>query len=290
MKAKGIFTHLSKFSAGNVKGISLIEVIVSMGILAIVTGPFLGTIILSTRNNTYSEQVLKGSEIAQSVMEEIKSRPDFLEDEAVDEEDAVTDQFKVYPLDSEYEVMYKITKNQRHLPSSSTLYDFEEISGPSFDLEFYVDSGFVYLKDVAYSLNEGLAAKAYYLDLTQTGGVYTYNFYDDTNSVSKTGMLYDISGTRPVRIRITYLNEWEKSFNLNLSVDEIEDRKVFVYLIDDEKDLFKINNTGTRPFYQFDEISTGQVGYYNVLFNIELIVKYRGEELNRIISYVKKNR
>lgn len=39
MKAKGIFTHLSKLSA-NKKGLTLIEVIVSIGILAIVTGPF----------------------------------------------------------------------------------------------------------------------------------------------------------------------------------------------------------------------------------------------------------
>lgn len=111
MKAKGIFTHLSKLSA-NKKGLTLIEVIVSIGILAIVTGPFLGTIILSTRNNAYSEQVLKASELSQTVMEEIKSKPDFLDIEAVSEADAKTTDYKEYLMEDDYRVMYKIIKKK----------------------------------------------------------------------------------------------------------------------------------------------------------------------------------
>ncbi len=291
MKAKSVFTHLSKFTAGNKKGISLIEVIVSMGILAIVTGPFLGTIILSTRNNSYSEQILKASELAQTVMEEIKSRPVFLEAEALNEADAITADYKVYPLESEYEVMYRIVKNQGDLPSSSTLYDFEDIRDPSSaDLELHVNAGSVYLEDIAYSLNNGFDPRDYYLELTQTSGVYTYKFYDDTNSLLQTALLPDVSGTNPVKINIRYLNGCEDTFRLKLNIDDIEDRKVLVFIIDDEKDMLQIYNAGSRPFYQFDEVSTGNVGYYNVLFKIELIVKYKGEELNRMLSYVKKNR
>jgi prepilin-type N-terminal cleavage/methylation domain-containing protein len=111
MKAKGIFTHLSEFSANN-KGLTLIELIVSIAILAIVTGPFLGTIILSTRNNTYSEQVLKASELAQNAMEEIKSKPDFLENEAVYEAEAQTTDYKEYLQKDGYRVRYKIIKHE----------------------------------------------------------------------------------------------------------------------------------------------------------------------------------
>ncbi|GEM_PF-2036788 len=291
MKAKGIFTHLSKFSASNEKGISLIEVIVSMLIMAIITGPFLGTIILSTRNNTYSEQVLKASELAQTVMEDIKSRPEFLEGEALPEADSITVDYKEYSLENEYKVMYKIVKNEGVLPASSETYEFENISYiTTGNLEFSIDAGSVYLKGIPYSLNDEFVPIDYHLDLIETGGVYTYKFYDESNSFLQTTQLTDVSGTDPIKIKINYLNGCEDTFRLNVNIDDIEDREVFFYIIDDEKDMLQIYNAGSRPFYQFDEVSTGHIGYYNALFKIELIVYYKGEELNRLLSYVKKNR
>lgn len=295
MKAKGIFTHLSKSLAGNEKGISLIEVIVSMGILAIVAGPFLGTIILSTRNNSYSEQVLKASELTQTVMEEIKSNPEFLKDEAFNEADAMTADYKEYPLESlsgsDYKVEYKIVKNQGVLPASSATYEFEDLRDSSFcDLEFYVDSGSIYLEDIPYSLSNELVPIDYYLEIIETSGVYTYKFYDEGNSFLQTAQLPYVSGTNPIKIKIGYLNGCEDPLRLNVDIDDIEDREVVFYIIDDEKDLLQIYNAGSTPFYQFDEVSTDHIEYYNELFKIELIVKFRGEKINTMVSYVKKNR
>lgn len=291
MKAKGIFRHLSKYSANN-KGLTLIEVIVSIGIMAIVTGPFLGTIILSTRNNTYSEQVLKSSELAQNVMEEIKSKPDFLEAEAIYEVVAPITEYKEYLQEDGYRVRYKIVKREGTVSSSSDNYKFEEVSDLlTTNLSFSVDSGSVYLNGISYSLTEENVPENYYLEISETSGVYKYKFFDEDNSYLQSADLSPVDAAEPIKIKIAYLNGCEDIFKLNVNVDNTSgDNNIIFYTIDDKKDALEINNTGTAPFYQFDEVSSDTVQYYNVLFEIELIVDYKDQELNRMLSYVKKNR
>jgi prepilin-type N-terminal cleavage/methylation domain-containing protein len=289
MKAKGIFTHLSKYSANN-KGLTLIEVIVSIAIMAIVTGPFLGTIILSTRNNTYSEQVLKSSELAQNVMEEIKSKPDFLEAEAIYESVAPITEYKEYLQEDGYRVRYKIVKREGTVSASSDNYKFEEVSDlPTTNLSFSVDSGSVYLNGISYSLTEENVPENYYLEISKTSGVYNYKFFDEDNSYLQSADLSPVDEAEPIKIKIAYINGCEDIFKLNVNVDNI-DKNIIFYTIDDKKDALEINNTGTTPFYQFDEVSSDTAGYYNVLFEIELVVDYKDQELNRVLSYVKKNR
>ena len=289
MKAKGIFTHLSKYSANN-KGLTLIEVIVSIAIMAIVTGPFLGTIILSTRNNTYSEQILKSSELAQNVMEEIKSKPDFLEAEAIYEAVAPITEYKEYLQEDAYKVRYKIVKREGTVSSSSDNYKFEEVNDlPITNLSFSVDSGNVYLNGISYSLTEENVVENYYLEISETGGVYKYKFFDEDNSYLQSADLSPFDAAEPIKIKIAYINGCKDIFKLNVNVDNI-DKNIIFYTIDDKKDALEIHNTGTTPFYQFDEVSSDTVQYYNVLFEIELVVDYKDQELNRMLSYVKKNR
>lgn len=45
-------------------------------------------------------------------MEEIKSKPDFLDIEAVSEADAKTTDYKEYLMEDDYRVMYKIIKKK----------------------------------------------------------------------------------------------------------------------------------------------------------------------------------
>lgn len=291
MKVKGIFTHRYKNLSNN-KGISLIEVIVSIGIMAIVTGPFLGTIILSTRNNTYSEQVLKATELAQNVMEEIKSRPDFLEAEAIDEADVQTTDYREYITEDDYSLSYKIIKKDGVVSSLSQTYEFEEsVNIQERDLDFYIDSGSVNFNGVSYNLTYNFLPLDYYLEISETSGIYTYEFYDENNPFLQSEDILSVEATEPLKINIKYLNDCEDTFKLKVNVDNIsEGSNVVFYIIDDKKDSLEIYNTGTKPFYQFDEVSSDYEQYYNVLFEIELLVDYKGEELNRLVSYVKKNR
>lgn len=290
MKENGIFTHMSKSSANN-KGLTLIELIVSVAILAIVTGPFLRTIVLSTRNNAYSEQILRSSELAQKVMEEIKSNPEFLRNEAVFEADAQATEYKEYLLEDDYKVMYKITKNEGAVSPSSDTYEFESISDiPSSNLSFSVYSGSVNLKGSSCILGYPVPVN-YYLEISKTDQIYSYSFYNEDKSYLQSDVLSGVTGTDPIKIKIEYLNNSTDIFKLNVNLDMISDeRKVNFYVIDDKKDAFEIKNTGTRVFYQFDEVSSGKVEYFNVLYKIELVVYYEDQELNRLLSYVKKIR
>ncbi len=286
MKGKGIFTHQSK-NLLNKKGISLIEVIVSVALMAIITGPFLGTIILSTRNNTYSEQVLKASELAQNVMEEIKSRPEFLEEKAVYEGDEQTTDYVEYIEEEDYSVRYKIVKREGTISSLSDTYEFKDIKDiPEGDLNFYVDSGSVELNGISYSLESA----EYDLTFSEVSGVNRYELYSNGVYLQSADII-PIEETEPIKININYLNDCEDTFKLNVNVDDIrEECKVVFYIIDDKKDALEIYNTGTRPFYQFDEVTFDYYEYYNMLYEIELIVDYKGEILNTVVSYVKKNR
>lgn len=286
MKDKCVFTYLSKNLLNN-RGISLIEVIVSVTLMAIITGPFLGTIILSTRNNTYSEQVLKASEVAQRVMEEIKSRPDFLKENAVYEGDLPTTEYVEYIEEDGYSVRFKIVKHEGTLSSLSNIYEFNDIKDiPEGELNFYVDSGNVNFNDIFFSLDTA----NYDLILREVSGVNKYVLYRN-NTILDSNDITPIGEAENIRININYLNGCEDTFKLNVNVDEVrEESQVYFYIIDDKKDALELYNTGTRPFYQYDEVTYDYNEYYNVLYEIELKVDYKGEVLNTMVSYVKKNR
>lgn len=285
MKAKCVFSHLSK-NLLNKKGISLIEVIVSVTLMAIITGPFLGTIILSTRNNTYSEQVLKASELAQSVMEEIKSRPEFLKENAVYEDEAATTEYIEYKEKEGYSVRCKIVKHEGMLSSLSEIYEFEDIKEiPEGDLNFYVDSRNVKFNGIFYSLDSA----EYDLIFSEVSGVNRYELYRNNILLDSKDIMP--IGEESIKININYLNGCEDTFKLNVNADDVsEESQVDFYIIDDKKDSLELYNTGTRPFYQYDEVTYDYSEYYNVLYEIELKVYFKGEVLNTMVSYVKKNR
>ena len=286
MKGKCIFAYQSKNLLSK-KGISLIEVIVSVALMAIITAPFFGTIILSTRNNTYSEQVLRASELAQNIMEEIKSMPEFLEEKAVYEGDSQTAEYIEYFEEQGYRVRYKIVKREGAVSSLSDTYEFKDIRGiPEGNLNFFVDSGSVELNGTSY----GLDSVEYDLTFSEVSGVNRYELYRN-NIYLHSADIIPIEETELIKININYLNDCEDTFKLNVNVDDIrEGSQVVFYIIDDKKDSLEIYNTGTRPFYQFDEVTYDYYEYYNVLYEIELIVDYKGEVLNTVVSYVKKNR
>lgn len=290
MKDKGFFAHGSKSSA-NSKGLTLIEMIVSVAILAIVTGPFLRTIVISTRNNVYSEQVLISSQMAQKVMEEIKSNPEFLRDEAIFEVEAQSVDYKEYLQEDNFRVMYKITKDEGVVSELSDTYEFEDISElNSSNLCFSVNLGSVNLNGSYYVLGYPVPVN-YYLEISGMDEMYSYNFYNEDKSFYQSDVLSGVNGTDPIKIKIEYLNNSNDIFKLNVNLDMINDeRKVNFYVIDDKRDAFELINTGTRAFYQFDKVSSGKVEYFNVLYKIELVVYYEDQELNRLLSYVKKIR
>lgn len=275
----------------NNRGISLIEVIVSVVIMGIVTGPFLGTIIMSTRNNAYSGNVLKATELAQRVMEEIKSKPEFLEEQAVYQSEVQSTDYNEYLEENGYIVKYKIVKHENEISPLSDTYEFDEAMTEG-DLNFYVDSRSVKFNGMVYNDFEEVQ---YCLKLKETSGTKSYELYkcinnDDDGIIQASGII-SVLEQQPIKINIWYLNDCSQYFKLNVDVDELSDgSEAFFTIVDDKYHSLELCNIGDGTFYQFDEVSSGYEEYYNVLFEIELVVEYEQEQLNSMISYVKKNR
>ncbi|MFZ5989588.1 MAG: type IV pilus modification PilV family protein [Bacillota bacterium] len=291
MKALSIVKKLPVKTITNKKGITLIELIVSLCIFVIVAAPFLATFLSSTRNNALSQEVLKSSTLAQKVMEEIKSRPLFLSAEAVTEAQAPLTDYREYLAYGNYKVKYKIIKEEGVVSSLSQTYEFEKLNDIVFDIEYTVDAGKVFLRGIPYDLNFNFSPVVFTLKINEISGVYSFEFYDENNPSLQSGSINTITGTEPVKVKIHYLNNSEDVFILNVNLDGIkENRDVCFYITDDKKDALVLSNTGVKPFYQFDELNSLYVEYFNVLYKIEVVVEKDSTVINKLVSYVKKIR
>lgn len=275
----------------NTKGITLIELIVSLCIVLIVAAPFLGTFLASTKNNAASKEVLMSSTLASKVMEEIKSRPLFLSTEAVTEAEASLMDYREYMAYEDYKVKYRIIKEEGVVSPLSQTYEFEKINDLIFGMEYTVDSGRVILNGIPYNLNFNATPVLFFLEINETSGSYSYRFYDENSTELQSGSIDNIVGTDPLRIKVNYINGSSDIFLLNVNIDGIvETRDVCFYIVDDKHGALSLYNTGTKPFYQLFGISGQHVDYFNVLYRIEIIVEKKNRIVNRLLSYVKKIR
>lgn len=261
-------------------GVSLVELLVSMAILAIVSIPFLGSFITAEKNNTSSKYRVFGTVSAQKAMDDIKSRPLFLY--------AMSGQGnKVYSSDGDYRVECRVTEEQTvDFADYNDGYNFN-MSDPTFSQEFRVGSDSVMLNGFSYNLLDGETTKKYYLSIAmnELTGQPLYTFYDNVDTVLQSG---ELTADEAINERICFDKTGSGRLELHVTVDPSVDRAVNLYTVDDLNSGMLLINDGDVPVNLYCCVSNDQESFVCKLFRIELFV-YKGSELvNNLVSFVKK--
>lgn len=284
MKLKYSFGYFTKLILKKNKGMSLVELLATLLILSVVAAPFLGTFIASTKNNTLSREILNASSLAQKVMEEIKARPDYLKSKAVSDPDA---DFREYGNYAGYIVKYRILFEEGTKSPLLDTYEYEDLNSIDFDMTYTIDSDEVIVEGSRYDLLSGGAPAVYSIEISENAVNYCFELYNQVNSLLKTD--YKPIKSETLRVKIQYVNDSESVFRLKVNLKGIdENRDVYFYVVDDKRDMAIIQNTGSKPFFIYDGITTSHIEYSNVLYKIELAVEKDGEAVARLISSVKK--
>ncbi|NLD45710.1 MAG: hypothetical protein GX660_00730 [Clostridiaceae bacterium] len=278
------FENFTRLILKNNKGISLVELLVTLLILTVVAAPFLGTFVASTNNNALSNEILYASSLAQKVMEEIKAMPEFLNTKAGNDSDAA---FLEYGTYDGYIVKYRILFEEGTNPPLLERYEYEDINNIDFDMTYTIASNKVILEGSSYVLLSEEAPVVYSVDISENAANYCFKFYNQAASDLKTD--YKPATKEALRVKIQYIDNSESLFRLKVNLEQIDrNREVYFYIIDDEKDRAILQNTGSKPFFTYDGITASRIDYSNVLYKIELVVEKDGDTAARLISSVKK--
>ncbi|MCX7747379.1 MAG: prepilin-type N-terminal cleavage/methylation domain-containing protein [Clostridia bacterium] len=274
------------------RGVTLTELLVSITILVIVTVPFLSSFLAATENNVLSKDKLDAANLAQKAMEEIKSKPGFLNAEALGSPD-----FKIYLEDGQTTVKYKIRKIQDgSLPSDNTAYAFNSLDSLNFPIHCQIDEAHINLNGFTFDLLGGTGTEnAYCLDFSGGSGIYAYQFYTEGN-VAAPVALNGIGPDEPIRVKIQFLNNTSEShFNLSVDLDAImDDREVYFYIVDNKTGIgngngrLNLENRGKKTFYVYNNLTSNEKQYLNVLYEVEVVVENSGDIMEKLVSYVKK--
>jgi len=270
------------------KGVTLIELIVAMSILAIISTPFIASIVTSQNNNTFAEDKLNISNNIQSTIEEIKSKNNFLEDEYNYFKDR-SDEYKVYEKYSndKFEICYRIDKvsegviEGRDDEEDKVYSSFADIS---YDLEFNIQNGKLVIESLEYDLYD----EYYQLDITGGSGVYNYDLLFG-GIIVKSGLMRNEKTT--IDILVNFMDDEPDVLKINSNIEEDLDREVRFNITGDDydKSRFLINNIGNKMYYIHKNLVEDPVlEYINNLYKIDIVVKENGQIIDRMIAYVKK--
>ncbi|MCX7920418.1 MAG: prepilin-type N-terminal cleavage/methylation domain-containing protein [Clostridia bacterium] len=289
----------SKIVSNN-RGVTLVELLVAIGILGLVAVPFLSTILSSTRNNTYSYDMLSSSVASQKVMEEIKANPPFLKSEAAYFSTAPISQYKVYPYavsDPSIRIKYRVEKLSEgilpgRLPGDEKKYSsFLNKNGAGqyvdipFGMLFEIEQGKIKFNGSLYEPSP----RKYFLDIQGTAGVYSYSLKDDSGTQLSSESINGVTESQ-INIKIKFNDLLPGVFELYANVDEQIDKEVYFYVINrgEPSRLKLVNNLG-KQFYEYDNLIGDPVKeYFNSLYRIKVVVEKNNEDVNTMISYVKK--
>jgi len=299
------------------KGTTLVEIMLSVALLAIIVTPLLGAVVSSVKNNTAAKDKTEASALAEEVMGEIKA-------------------WKVITrtLPEETEVLYTNTGGGNLVPyyeitqdgqgnviksgstptnpsgDSTFTYSDDIIAANTADFELEINQGTSTSDgEVSVTLKDGagkplgttltglqVANKIYELKVTKdVSGVYHCYFGEkETAGISGT---FDRKDLNDIKLRITYA--------LNTVPSAAEQLKIFTYVNSNITNNFKvyvINNEETNSGVKFTnkENADFEVIYMdtenlfdygesiNGLYKINVIIKKNTKEIYRTSSYVKK--
>jgi hypothetical protein len=295
------------------RGLSLVEILAAVAIITMVIGPFMGSFIEATKNNVFSENKIKSSMLAQKTMEEIKAMNYIELDRRMALPKIGGSDYIEYSVDGTNLVKYKIEKESNTVVVTPA-YVMEDLTGLTYPIVFEVSTDSLQIKTFNSSNVQDREVSYNLLDNPQYRNcIITYNlgqleirdYAEPTPTPLPTPLptptpiisaaaFYDLNNTIYYKVRV--LDGCTKNFTLNVNFDAIDvldesdgaAKKIRFYVIDDVNSNFILNNKGVKQIRTLNKLTTSTQSYRNFLYKIEVVVENNGEELNKLISYLKK--
>ncbi|HEY5583134.1 MAG TPA: hypothetical protein VIK78_01415 [Ruminiclostridium sp.] len=293
------------------KGTTLVEVLLSVALLAIIVTPLLGTVLASVQNNTASKDKTEAIALAEEVMGEIKAQKVITTTIPTPSGSAIQ-----YPITDSGVLVpyYEITQEGRGsiTPSAIETYNYVASAADNPDFELVIDQGTandgkvdsVILKDGNSNIlvdtlpqNLSVADNILKLNVVKSGSNYSY-FFDEkleTATVSNSG-LFNPKDPNEIKLKVTY--------TANTVPSAADQLKIFTYIDSGVLDLFKvyvINNEEANSGVDF--INKGNENFeviymntqafdfttpLNKLFKVTVTIKKNLNVIYVTSSYVKK--
>ncbi len=271
----------------NKKGVTLVELLISMAILAVVIVPLLASYLTSIRSSVKSEQLLVASNIALKAMEEIKADSSRLVD---------TPEWTVFnsrlndppwtanPEIENYSIEYRVSETIHY----QDIKNFNPPEQSKHEVSFNVGFDTVALNSLDYPLSSGDASIPYTLSLFKEEGAYKYSLkYLDQQT---TKLFVPDSDRIDIGIAFATSESSTKSFVLEIIAGQDITLPINIYVIDDF--LYKLMlSTSGSDFNIFRSLDTSRTipDVTNKLYDIDVRIKLKdGQVLNKITSMVKK--
>ncbi len=271
----------------NKKGVTLVELLVSIAILGIVAAPFMGSFLTATRNNVLAERKLIASNLAQKAMDEIKADPDLLAVAAPDWND--------FSDDGDYYIEYKLASNtDGNVSIGDNFTSPEDENDIDIDVEVSSrDSGSLFVKFKNDNTEYDLISENT-LNINKSDGLNSCEYI--MNSKIETFTPTEVSNPT-IDIRIKF-NSGIKSTDNNFVLDINSQNSpevpydVNVYILDDENNKLKLSSSGKSiNTYKSLDNSSNESDITNVLYDIYVRVLWKDDDtqiLDTINSMVKK--
>ncbi|HHV60708.1 MAG TPA: type II secretion system protein [Clostridiaceae bacterium] len=275
--------HKTRFLHSN-KGVTLVELLVSIAILSVVAMPFLASFLTSTSNNVKSERILVASNIAHRAMEEIKADPSRLTDMPDWTVFTSTTSEVPWTIDPDidgYTIEYKIDE----IIINHSMSNFALPADSDYEICFYAGSDSVTLSSTNYPLSSGGGAISYTLSVLKNGALYAYSFNGEAD-VS----FVPSSGSIDIGIMFIGPESTGENFVIDIAADEEIELPINIYIVDDIFYKLVLSASG-NDFNIFRSKSVDQAvsELASRIYSIGVRVKHKDEGiLNTIASMIKK--
>lgn len=287
------------------KGSTLVEVLLSVAILAIIVAPLLGTVLSAVQNNAASKQRTEAIALAEKVMSEIKSQKSIIP--------TLSGSAIQYPTTSSGILVpyYKIESEDGSIsPSLITTYNYDAQGADNPDLEMIIDQnstvdGIKYsvtLKDNKIDTSDIIlvdltaATDLLKLKVEKVGLNFSYFLGKKSAPDAESLIPFTPKDINQVKLKVTYTENTVPTSDNQLII--------FTNVVSDTLDLFKvyeINNkdANSRVVFVNKGLNEFEVIYIdtdafnsadplNKLFKIIVTIKKNGNDIYKTSSYVKK--
>lgn len=297
------------------KGLSFVEVLLSVALLAIIAGPLLGAVYASFSNNIAAKDKTEAVALAERVMEEIKAQG------TIGETDPDKDPEYTVNTSANLKAYYAIENIDKTTPGgivspsteSAYTYTNDLVAANKVDFELELDQGNIaangtvnadlYTVDNAddtrtqvklvsgikiigdileFKLTKDGSGNKYYFDkISQPEAESSFNIRDNTNNIVRLKVKYKNAQTGSVRKLKIHI--YSDNTDLNIYEEQNTQSTSGVNFINKGKRDFQVIYLDTQNVFDYKPIN----GLYMITVSIKK--KNSSDVIYQITSYVKKN-
>ena len=273
----------------NRNGYSLLELIIAMGLLALLAGPFVSIFVDSLKINKMSDNVIKANYIAQKYMEEYKSKDNLGSTVQTFVEDG-------FDIKVEYEFkesdLKTATSTTVETFDNSVLYEIDEV------LTYYYNANEITLKNNIKEFEvKNAVDRKYVLRLDDSGVSKIREILEYSTSSSNVESILGEFTITDNRFVISFNSQGFDSENLpapfEITIENNSKYDIYVYSYDNDFNLimlkFKNNSIDTDIVYINNLTMKSESNFNDEIFNQVIVtVSKNGIEYAKIVSGIKK--